>query len=287
MRPKDVNDLQIMWAIRDIPATILNLNQKALLFILATLIGNNEDCWYKSKNLCEKLGVSRHTLHRLLSHLEKQNLIFIDRPDHYTHNINNRYRLNYEQLLGIKPPKSYPQSCITGDTQHESHVSPVSKSCITGEQVMYQNCTPYIRKKKDNKKYKKRDSAASHSSSATPLSFFDFMPDERNEFLAQDLRIDLKRELESFKLDWQANGKRYADPQAAFSIWLKRAKEYLAKNSPALQSAAYRDFEDIKRERDEQLKKQYPETDNPEKSIEIREKALQDIKALTSKWRVQ
>lgn len=100
-RPKNISDLNIIWAIRDIPKSILNLKLKGVLCMLVSIIGNSDsEYYYHSQfDLSKKFGCSIRSVPGYMNYLEEIGFISIKRPFHYTDGDSNEYKLNYEFIL--------------------------------------------------------------------------------------------------------------------------------------------------------------------------------------------
>lgn len=101
MRTQGITDLDIIWAIRDIPRYILPIKLKSVLYTLVSLIGNSPKEWFYHSHydLSEKIGSSLRRTPDLLNSLECLDFIFIKRPAHYTKGDSNEYKLNYELII--------------------------------------------------------------------------------------------------------------------------------------------------------------------------------------------
>ena len=100
MRPEGINDLQVMWAIRDIPADIITPNERLLLFILVTTIGNKGSCYDSVSDFANKTGLSERTIQYGLKSLSNKKLIKIKAPKLNGRGYANEYFLNYFAILG-------------------------------------------------------------------------------------------------------------------------------------------------------------------------------------------
>lgn len=98
-RPEGISDLQILWAIRDIPKSILNLSQKGILAMFLAAIGNREYLFGDLKDLVNIFGLSERRLPAHFHTLEELDFIHIKRPRHYKMKETNEYRMNYVKIL--------------------------------------------------------------------------------------------------------------------------------------------------------------------------------------------
>lgn len=98
-RPKDISDLSVLWAIRDIPRSILNASQKGILCMFLACIGNKGFCYYSIKQLQDILGIGHTQIFSKLSYLENMNFLIVKRPPKYTKGSANEYRLNYKLIM--------------------------------------------------------------------------------------------------------------------------------------------------------------------------------------------
>ena len=94
-----ITDLNILWAIRDIHPSILNLNRKGILCLFLACIGTNKVCWYSMEQLELILGKSERRLRDDFHYLEDINFLFVKRPAKYSRGLSNEYRLNYKLIL--------------------------------------------------------------------------------------------------------------------------------------------------------------------------------------------
>jgi hypothetical protein len=102
MRPKGISDLRIMWAIRDITSEILDLKQKAFLFILLSITGNKFVCYYSQPNLAEIMGCSVPSIYRISKSLEDLKFIYVERNPNKGRSKTNRYFINYPLLIACE-----------------------------------------------------------------------------------------------------------------------------------------------------------------------------------------
>jgi len=101
IRPDEYSDLDIIWAIRDIPKSILNIKLKSILYTFVALIGNSTNEWhYKSlDDLAEIIGIHKSNLSALLYAIEDLDFLKIKRPAKYLKGMSNEYQLNYELIV--------------------------------------------------------------------------------------------------------------------------------------------------------------------------------------------
>lgn len=233
MRPAGINDLQVSWAIRDIPSSILEFKYKGLLWGLLSIIGNNESCYYSQSQLVKILGIGERTLQDHLYHLRDKKFISITAPDRKGRGYANEYLLNYSLIMEFSnkdakaaglPVKLSTKHADSASLSYNKHAD---SACIT--EISTQKTT---KKHADSASqdiqqdiHKSRESKTA-SASPPPLSLFE--PDEQNKTLCQDLRLNLPDEIESFRRRHKGAG----DLQYEFSRWMKASKEYQARNRP-------------------------------------------------------
>lgn len=101
IRPKNISDLDLIWAIRDIPKHILCIKLKCVLYTFVSLIGNSKNEWYYKSipSLANLMGYNDRRLPALLNQLEDLGFIFINRPASYKKGNTNEYKLNYNLIL--------------------------------------------------------------------------------------------------------------------------------------------------------------------------------------------
>lgn len=101
IRPAAYSDLDIIWAIRDIPKKILDIKLKSVLYTFVALIGNSTNEWYYKglDDLAEIIGMQKRRLPSLLYKLEDSDFLLINRPKKYLKGMTNEYQLNYELIV--------------------------------------------------------------------------------------------------------------------------------------------------------------------------------------------
>lgn len=101
IRPEGYSDLDIIWAIRDIPSDILCIKLKSILYTFVAIIGNStNEYYYKSlDDLGAIIGISGRRLQPLLHTLEELDFLKIKRPKKYLKGLTNEYKLNYLAIL--------------------------------------------------------------------------------------------------------------------------------------------------------------------------------------------
>lgn len=101
LRPKGINDLHVLWAIRDIPSSFLNLAEKGALCLFSAIIGNKPSCAMSFPELAEIMGNSPRNLRYIFNKLENKKFIFVTRHNILGRGKNNTYQLNYELILSF------------------------------------------------------------------------------------------------------------------------------------------------------------------------------------------
>lgn len=101
IRPEHLSDLDIIWAIRDIPTKVLCIKLKSILYTFVSLIGNStNEYYYKShEDLAPIIGISSRRLPALLDKLENLKFLKIKRPKNYTKGDSNEYKLLYLNII--------------------------------------------------------------------------------------------------------------------------------------------------------------------------------------------
>lgn len=101
MLPKGITQLKVMWAIKDIPGSILDVKLKGILFCFVALIGDSKKEWYfkSHKHLADIFGISVRRLPDMLNALEDLDFLIINRPETYTKGDTNEYKLDYFLIL--------------------------------------------------------------------------------------------------------------------------------------------------------------------------------------------
>lgn len=100
-RPSKINDLDILWAIRDIPRHELSITKKGILSMFLACIGNRGTCHYNLDQLQEIMGIGQTGLRENLYWLEEKGYLKITRPAQYKRGAANEYSLNYELIISI------------------------------------------------------------------------------------------------------------------------------------------------------------------------------------------
>jgi hypothetical protein len=159
MRPKNVNDLQILWAIRDIPADLITFEERSILNLLLSIIGNNEYCYYSLDELVEKFGASYSTFKRLLKSLTSKKFIQTIRPEKQGRGQNNHYILNYEVILNTAKGVYETPLLI----QKEVYETPLNERRGSVQNEKGVCVTPAYKEKKDIKEIHKNKESKSIS----------------------------------------------------------------------------------------------------------------------------
>jgi hypothetical protein len=94
-----LNDLHMIWAIRDISSSILDFKKKGILCLFVACIGKKKFCWRSMDQLAEIFGKSERRLREEFHCLEDMNFLIIDRPPIYSRGLSNHYSLNRELIL--------------------------------------------------------------------------------------------------------------------------------------------------------------------------------------------
>lgn len=282
MRPKNLTDLDIMWGIRDIPPSILKLNEKGFLLLFLSYIGNNDNCWYKAKTLAKELGISERHLYRIIEKFESINFIIVERPMHNSRNNTNLYRLNYEQIMAFsvkkKNTKSYPQRMTKMSGDDDDRMTKMSGSHDKNVSDRMTKMSGAIRKKKYNEEiHKDTEESAVENAHLLPVilnpDLYNFKPDSQNVNLSRKLSLSLDVELEKFLNDWKDNQKKYQNPQSAFSSWLSKSNKFQQKINNVRSSVNKKPF----------FQSGSDLFDKSKINIEYRESVLNEIREITSK----
>jgi hypothetical protein len=99
---QDYTYFQIEWAIKNIPSTILNGHEKAILSTLHLCINNKKDTWHGYDSIAKMISFSADTVKRNIKTLEQKGFIKITRPAQYSRTQSNRYTLNYDHIMSYK-----------------------------------------------------------------------------------------------------------------------------------------------------------------------------------------
>lgn len=172
MRPKGYSDLNILWAIRDLPSDLISWNERSVLWFLLSIIGNNESCIRTINQLSDKCGLSRSSLIRHLNSLVKSKFIQIYRPRNQGRGQANEYFLNYETILSaIKlSTKGIKLTPFVEESMSNRH--PLNEESMSNLKNKGVRLKPHRYIKKDIKE-KERESFAS----LPP----DFVPDQKTK----------------------------------------------------------------------------------------------------------
>jgi AraC-like DNA-binding protein len=148
-RPKGINDLQVLWAIRDISSDLITFEERGLLWALLSIIGNRESTWYSIDQLSKLLGCSSRFLQYKFKSLEKLNLIQVKRPSCNGRGYANEYSLNYYEILDQqKGAQNAPISKEKGASDAPLTEKRVHQAFQKGAPRAYQDIHPDIQKEK-------------------------------------------------------------------------------------------------------------------------------------------
>jgi hypothetical protein len=96
---RQITDLEVLWAIRDIPSVILNTKKKGILAMFVACIGMHKNTRWKMKNLENRLGGSERRLRDSFHDLEELGFLIVVRPKTYKRGETNEYYLDYEAII--------------------------------------------------------------------------------------------------------------------------------------------------------------------------------------------
>lgn len=156
------------------------------------------------------ISVKKHprTVQTILHSLERKGIISIKDIPGYS----NQYEIKLSTTLG---------EYASGATELT-----LGEYASGGEAVYVDTLGEYASLSDKTNNLNKITKRGTNRASRSALSIFS--PDERNQWLAKDLRLNLNDEIESFKKRYEGKGK---DLQYEFGRWLKGAKEYQDKKS--------------------------------------------------------
>lgn len=100
-KKKQITSLELLWAIRDIPSSILNTTQKGILAMFVACVGIHHKTRWPMKQLEEKLGGKERTLRGHFHYLESIKFLNVSRPKNYKKGETNGYSLNKEEIIII------------------------------------------------------------------------------------------------------------------------------------------------------------------------------------------
>lgn len=102
-RPQGISDLHILWAIRDIPKSILNLKMKGALCMMIAAIGNCEHDYYfhSHEDWAKDFGCCVRAVPDYLDTLERIGFISVKRPKNYIKGNSNEYKINYQSIIDM------------------------------------------------------------------------------------------------------------------------------------------------------------------------------------------
>ena len=218
MRPKDVSDLDVMWAIRDIPAFLIDLKQKGILYTLLAIIGNKEYCCYSQPEFAEILGTSVKTLKREIAHLET-NFLRVDRSIGRT--FRNKYYLEYDLILfcGNRVNLTLLKNKQVKLTSFKEEIR---STWPTGEVNL---TLPYKISNKDIHIKQEREESLSPSL----FSFDQFEFTERHHKIAKVCGISIDLIFEKFKQHILKKGTNQFKAED-FELWILREMEHATKS---------------------------------------------------------
>lgn len=245
-RPDQVNDLQVSWAIREIPPSILEFKYKGLLWGLLSIIGNKLSCRYSQPQLADILGVSERQLQYLLAHLKDKKFIFIKEPKVKGRGYGNEYFLNYTLILSFENKHAQFASLEDESTQSMRPLDDkrTQKTSKKDAQFAYPRKTRDIHKSRERRAREK--TARPARASRLPLSE-NFKADEQNQKRlaeasnrsgkSQDdlLRTfrNIQKSKEKVSADWQAELETFLmnERPAGFGLVTNRLEKPEVKNT--------------------------------------------------------
>jgi hypothetical protein len=95
----DFNILHLLWAIRNIPSTQLNPQEKLILYTMLSCANEYNDSWHGYDRLSELTSLGRTTVIKYIKTLAKKNYIILTRPPVYNRSSSNHYALNLDTIL--------------------------------------------------------------------------------------------------------------------------------------------------------------------------------------------
>lgn len=96
---KKRSDLDTLWAIRDIPKSILNAQQKGILAMFVAIIGMNKSYKCSMPYLEDKLGITERRAREHFHYLEDCGFLTIIRPENYRKGKVNEYIVCHEEII--------------------------------------------------------------------------------------------------------------------------------------------------------------------------------------------
>ena len=193
---------QVLNFLRDLSSRQYKLLpiDKLILITLASHKGT-KGIFPMQETLADELGIKRRHLRYRLNHLEKIGLIVIEK-------VGRKHHYHLQKLSTIEALEcTYQESIEAPQCTSQGHYSAAHRGTVVATNNKVSN--------KLNKTERERTKRA-------PLSLDDFCPNEANQYLCSDLRLNLEEEVTSFKN--RHNGK--GELQYEFGRWLKRSQEY-------------------------------------------------------------
>lgn len=99
----DFNIFHLQWAIRSIKRKDINGYEKAIINILLSCVGKENDTWYSLESLSETTCFSLDTVRRNIRSLEQKQFIIITKPSKYSRSVSNHYALNIDKIMSFLP----------------------------------------------------------------------------------------------------------------------------------------------------------------------------------------
>jgi hypothetical protein len=89
----DFNVLHLLWAIRDIPSSVLNVQEKIILYTLLSCVNKDNICWHSQITLSKMCSLSETSVKKYTKTLSQKGFIKISMPAQYNRANSNQYSL--------------------------------------------------------------------------------------------------------------------------------------------------------------------------------------------------
>lgn len=97
----DFNTLHLLWAIRNIPSSLVNIQERMILMVLLSCAGTDNRSWHSQASLAEMCSLSETSIKKYIKTLVQKKFILIHNPTVYGRSICNHYELVIDHLMSF------------------------------------------------------------------------------------------------------------------------------------------------------------------------------------------
>jgi len=97
----DFNTLHLFWAIRNIPSSILNIQERMILLMLLNCAGAENRSWHGQASLAEMCSLSETSIKKYSKALVQKGFVIIHNPVTYGRSICNQYELVIDHIMAF------------------------------------------------------------------------------------------------------------------------------------------------------------------------------------------